>query len=279
MSLLGYIPSPSKGILHIGPIPLHAYGLLLALGVLVAATIAERRWQARGGRPGAIGEIGVVVVVAGVVGARVYHLFTGYDWHDGGIAGTVKIWQGGLSIWGAVAGGALAVVVMARRRGLPTLTLLDAIAPGVAVAQAIGRFGNYFNQELFGRPTNLPWGLEIDRAHRPAQYAAFKTFQPTFLYESLWCLVIFAVIVWAERRFRFRAGQSFVLYVAMYTFGRFFFELMRSDPATRLFGVRFNAILSAALCVTFTAWFIVLAGRDRDASHTSEPSGLDAPTP
>jgi prolipoprotein diacylglyceryl transferase len=279
MNLLGFIPSPAKGILHIGPIPLHAYGLCLALGVLAAATIAERRWEARGGKPGTIGEIGVVVIVSGVIGARVYHLFTGYDWHDGGIVGTVKIWQGGLSIWGAVAAGALAVVIVSRRRGLPTLTLLDSIAPGVVVAQAIGRFGNYFNQELFGRPTTLPWGLEIDRAHRPAQYLAYKTFQPTFLYESLWCLLVYAVIVWAERRFRFRTGQSFVLYIAMYTFGRFFFELMRSDPATRLFGVRFNAMLSAALCITATAWFVVLATRDRDVGHIAQPSDLDAPTP
>src|SRR5258708_2002429 len=169
MHVLGFIPSPSKGILHIGPVPLHAYGLCLALGVLVAATVAERRWVARGGRPGTIGEIGVVVVVSGVIGARVYHLFTGYDWSTGGIAGTVKIWQGGLSIWGAVAAGALAVVVVSWRKHLPTLRLMDAIAPGVVLAQAIGRWGNYFNQELFGRPSRLPWALEIDKAHRPAQ--------------------------------------------------------------------------------------------------------------
>ncbi len=282
--LLGFIPSPAKGILHLGPIPLHAYGLCLAIGVLVAATLAERRWEARGGKPGTIGEIGVVVVVSGVVGARVYHLFTGYDWQTGGIVGTVKIWQGGLSIWGAVAGGALAVVIVARRRRLPTLVLFDAIAPGVVVAQAIGRWGNYFNQELFGRPTRLPWGLEIDVAHRPARYAAFTTFHPTFLYESLWCLVIFGVILWAEHRFRLRAGQTFALYVALYTFGRFFFELMRSDPATKVFGVRFNALLSAALCVTFAVWFVVLArrepeGGDRDVGHTTPSTDLDAPTP
>ena len=282
MRALGFIPSPAKGILHLGPIPLHAYGLCLAIGVLAAATIAERRWEARGGKPGTIGEIGVVVVVSGVLGARVYHLFTGYDWKTGGIIGTVKIWQGGLSIWGAVAAGCLAVVVVARRRGLPTLVLLDSIAPGVVVAQAIGRFGNYFNQELFGRPTKLPWGLEIDVAHRPAQYAAFKTFHPTFLYESLWCLAIFGLIVWVEHHFRVRPGQTFTLYVALYTFGRFFFELMRSDPATRVFGVRFNALLSAALSVTFWTWLVVLGRRERDTGHSvevgDEAGDLDAPT-
>src|SRR5437870_4349457 len=208
MVVLGFIPSPSKGILHVGPVPLHAYGLCLAFGVLAAATVAERRWKSRGGRPGTIGEIGVAVVVSGVVGARVYHLFTGYDWHAGGVLGTVKIWQGGLSIWGAVGGGALAVIIESRRRGLPTLALLAAIAPGVVIAQAIGRWGNYFNQELFGRPTRLPWGLEIDFAHRPAQYLAYKTFHPIFLYESLWCLVIAGLLLSTERRFRLRAGQT-----------------------------------------------------------------------
>jgi prolipoprotein diacylglyceryl transferase len=287
MRLIGFIPSPAKGILHLGPIPLHAYGLCLAIGVLVAATIAERRWEARGGKPGTIGEIGVVVVVSGVIGARVYHLFTGYDWHDGGLVGTVKIWQGGLSIWGAVAGGVIAIVIVARRRHLPTLVLLDAIAPGVVIAQAIGRWGNYFNQELFGRPTKLPWGLEIDLAHRPTQYLAYKTFQPTFLYESLWCLVIAALLFTAERKFRMRAGQTFAAYVALYTFGRFFFELMRSDPASKVFGVRFNALLSAVLCVGATVWCIALARRDgasvvgdpRHSDETADASDLDAPTP
>jgi prolipoprotein diacylglyceryl transferase len=291
MSLVGFIPSPSKGILHLGPIPLHAYGLCLAIGVLVAATVAERRWEAKGGRAGVIGEMGVPVVVAGVLGARVYHLFTGYDWHAGGIAGTVKIWQGGLSIWGAVAAGVLAILFEAHRKHLPTGKLLDAVAPGVVLAQAIGRWGNYFNQELFGRPTKLPWGLEIDVAHRPAQYLAYKTFQPTFLYESMWCLAVFAVLVLTERRFRLRPAQTFAQYVAMYTFGRFFFELMRSDPATRLFGVRFNALLSALLCVIAATGFVILArrgappygadeggGRDGDQRHTLDEPDLGAST-
>jgi prolipoprotein diacylglyceryl transferase len=270
--IFGFIPSPSKGILHLGPLPLHAYGLCLALGVLAAVAIAERRWEARGGRAGTIGEIGVIVVVSGVIGARVYHLFTGYDWDAGGLGGTIKIWKGGLSIWGAVGGGVLAVVVVAHRRKLPTLLLLDAIGPGLAMAQAIGRWGNYFNQELFGRPTRLPWGLEIDLRHRPAKYIGFETFHPTFLYESLWCLAIFGLLIWAERRYKFVAGQTFALYVALYTFGRFFFELLRSDPASELFGVRFNALLSAVLCVFGAVWFIALGRRDRETA-----TSLDQP--
>ncbi|HEX4493764.1 MAG TPA: prolipoprotein diacylglyceryl transferase [Acidimicrobiia bacterium] len=284
--MTAYIPSPAKGILHLGPIPLHAYGLCLAIGVLVAASVAERRWEAKGGRPGVIGEIGVAVVISGVIGARVYHLFTGYNWDQGGIAGTLKIWQGGLSIWGAVGGGVIALLVEAHRKHLAKGMLLDAVAPGVVLAQAIGRWGNYFNQELFGRPTKLPWGLEIDVAHRPAQYLAYKTFQPTFLYESLWCLAVFGVLMWLEHRFRTRPGQTFALYVALYTFGRFFFELMRSDPATRVLGVRFNALLSAALCVIATVWFVALARRATsvepsiamsDEDHTVDEPDLGAP--
>src|SRR5436190_7402657 len=210
-----FIPSPARGILHIGPIQLHAYGLMLAIAVLVAAKIADVRWRRSGHNPKVIAEIAVPVVIAGVIGARIYHLFTGYKWDQDGIVGAFEIWHGGLSIWGAVAGGLLMVVYLARRRHLDTLALLDAIGPAVVVAQAIGRWGNYFNQELFGRPTRLPWGLEIDLKHRPARYVNFETFHPTFLYESLWCLVIFGLLIWAERRYKFVAGQTFALYVAL----------------------------------------------------------------
>ena len=200
ISSVGFIPSPAHGIIHIGPLQLHAYGLMLALGVLAAAKVAERRWVRRGNDPADISAIAIPVVVAGVIGARVYHLFTGYDWSTGGLVGTVQIWRGGLSIWGAVLGGLVALVFVARRRHLDLVALTDAIAPAVLIGQAIGRFGNYFNQELFGRPTTLPWGLEIDLAHRPAGYTQYATFHPTFLYESLWCLLVFGIIVFAERR-------------------------------------------------------------------------------
>jgi prolipoprotein diacylglyceryl transferase len=272
--LIGVIPSPSDGIVHIGPLPLHAYGLMLALGVLAATKIAERRWAARGNDPRQIGSIAVPIVVGGVVGARVYHLFTGYDWSRDGLAGTVQIWRGGLSIWGAVLGGLLALVTIARRRDLDLLALMDAIGPAVVVGQAIGRFGNYFNQELFGRPTTLPWGLEIDSAHRPDGYASVATFHPTFLYESIWCLLVFGVIVLAERRVRLRKGQAFAMYVCLYTLGRTWFEALRIDKATRVFGIRFNLLVSAALCIGAAMWFIVLSRRPR--THVGE---LDDPIP
>jgi prolipoprotein diacylglyceryl transferase len=259
--MLAFIPSPSTNALHIGPLSLHLYGLMLALGVLAAYKIAEVRYAQQGRDPADISRMAVVVVISGVLGARIYHLFTGYKWDQDGIAGAFQIWKGGLSIWGAVGGGLIGVLVMCRVLRLDTFAVMDAIAPGVVIAQAIGRWGNWFNQELYGKPTKLPWGLEIDPSHRPARYLAERTFHPTFLYESLWCLLVFGTIVWAERRFRFRKGQAFALYVAMYTFGRVWFEALRVDPASEIFGVRFNLLLSAVLCVGATIWFVVLSRR------------------
>jgi prolipoprotein diacylglyceryl transferase len=274
--LIAYIPSPAHGI--VGPLPLHAYGLMLAIGVIVAATIAEKRWVAGGHDPKEFSGIVVPVVVCGVIGARVYHLFTGYKWSRDGFVGTFEIWRGGLSIWGAVLGGAIAVLVLARRRHLDGLALVDAIAPGIVLAQAIGRWGNYFNQELFGRPTKLPWAVEIDAAHTaqlPARYQHYTTFHPTFLYESIWCLFVFAALLWVERHHRLKPGQVFALYVAMYTFGRTFTEALRIDDATKLFGVRFNLMLTIALCVFGWIWFIWL-GRRPERRPEATP---DAPQP
>jgi prolipoprotein diacylglyceryl transferase len=282
---VAFIPSPKHGIVHIGPLPLHAYGLMLALGVLVATQVAEKRWTRTGRSSKEFGAIVVPVVVAGVIGARVYHLFTGYSWSDSGLVGTVEIWKGGLSIWGAVGGGLIAVLVLARRHHLDTLVLMDAIAPGVVLAQAIGRWGNYFNQELFGRPTKLPWGLEIDLAHRPPGFTQYATFHPTFLYESLWCVLVFATIVFVEHRYTLKRGQAFALYVAMYTFGRIWFEALRIDNATRIFGVRFNLLLSIALSVFGAIWFVWLGRRPQPASPDSHPvadnliAQVDEPVP
>ncbi|HEX5613587.1 MAG TPA: prolipoprotein diacylglyceryl transferase [Acidimicrobiia bacterium] len=257
-AVVASIPSPSDGDISIGPLELHAYGLMLAIGVLVALKVAEWRYARYGRDPVEIDSIAVWIIVAGVIGARVYHLFTGYDWDEDGVVGAFKIWTGGLSIWGAVLGGFLAVVVLARRRNLPMLVVMDAISPGLVLAQAIGRWGNWFNQELYGRPTDLPWALEIDLVHRPTRYIAEATFHPTFLYESLYCLVIFAVLLLADRRWELRRGQTFALYIALYTFGRFWLELLRVDPASELLGVRFNALVSAALCVFGIVWFLRL---------------------
>jgi prolipoprotein diacylglyceryl transferase len=267
---VAFIPSPEHGIVHIGPLPLHAYGLMLAIGVLVAVKVSEMRWVRTGRDAKDFNGIVIPVVIAGVIGARLYHLFTGYKWSEGGLVGTVEIWKGGLSIWGAVAGGAVAVILISRRRQFDTLVLMDCIAPGLVLAQAIGRWGNYFNQELFGRPTRLPWALEIDLAHRPAGYTQYATFHPTFLYESLWCLLVFGTLLLVEKRFPLRRGQVFALYVAMYTFGRIWFEALRIDDASRIFGIRFNLLLSIVLCIFGVVWFVWLGRRPKPAEPNNE---------
>jgi prolipoprotein diacylglyceryl transferase len=265
------IPSPDNGTLHLGPLPLHAYGLMLALGVIVATMIAERRWVKRGYDREQFSSIVIWVVIAGVVGARVYHLFTGYDWDEDGIAGAFEIWKGGLSIWGAVLGGFIAIVILARIRHLDSLALMDCIAPGLFAAQAIGRWGNWFNQELFGKPTDLPWGLEISPEHRPVEYLDVETFHPTFLYESLFCLLGLVVLLLVERRFRLKKGQTFALYIVIYTGGRFFFENLRVDPSEKLGPLRFNAWVSLGLFVVGAVWFVWLGRRGTPYGRTPSP--------
>jgi prolipoprotein diacylglyceryl transferase len=260
--LLASIPSPSQNSLG----PLNAYGLMLAIGVIVAYFVTDRRWRRMGGGAETVGDIALWTVIWGVIGARVYHLVSDIQLYTGrgfdGVVDAFKIWDGGLSIWGAVLGGSIALVVQTRRRHLDSLRMLDAVAPGVLAAQAIGRWGNWWNQELFGRPTDLPWGLEIDFAHRPQGYKAYETFHPTFLYESLWCLVVIGVILWAERRFRFKRGQSFALYVVLYTAGRFVWENLRIDPANEWFGLRLNAWVTIGVFLFGVVWFLWLGRRN-----------------
>jgi prolipoprotein diacylglyceryl transferase len=271
-ALLASIPSPSRGVFYLGPLPLHLYGLTLAIGVVAATYLSEHRWKRMGHDPKEVSQIAVWVVIAGVVGARLYHVITDYQLYTDDPLKAFQIWSGGLAIWGAVGGGAIAVVVLARKHHYDTLALCDAIAPGVVLAQAIGRWGNYFNQELFGRPSTLPWAVEVDFAHRPDQYKAFATFQPTFLYESLWCLLVLAVLLWAERLPSHRKGQTFALYVALYTAGRFVFENMRSDPAHTVAGLRINAWVSIVLFLIAMSWFVWLARRPADPDDAlSEP--------
>jgi prolipoprotein diacylglyceryl transferase len=202
------IPSPRNGAIALGPLELRAYGLMIALDVLAAVALARRRWSARGGNPDDITAIAMWAVPAGLVGARLYHVAT--DWHrfEGRWWHTLAIWEGGLGIPGGLVGGVVAGVWVARRRGLPVAPLLDVAAPAILVAQAIGRFGNWFNQELFGRPTGLPWGLEIDPAHRPPDFADVATFHPTFLYEATWNLALAAVLIAVERRWHPPPGSS-----------------------------------------------------------------------
>ena len=267
---LASIPSPSTGVLHLGPIPIRAYALCIILGIVVAVMVTDRRLQARGGPAGVTAEIATWAVPFGLVGARIYHVITNPElyWgkHGQGTVAAFEIWHGGLGIWGGVAGGALGAYIGCRRHDVDYATFADALAPGIVLAQAVGRFGNYFNQELFGRPTSLPWGLEISPANRPPGYEHSATFHPTFLYESLWDIAVALLVIWADRRWRLRHGRAFALYVALYTFGRFWVESLRIDDAHKFFGLRLNDWVSIVVFVGAVTYFVLRRNVDDEPS-------------
>lgn len=255
---LAAIPSPSRGVWHLGPLPIRAYALCIIAGVLVAVIMGERRWRARGGRKGTVADVAALAVPFGLVGGRLYHVLTSpqaYFGKGGDPVAALYIWRGGLGIPGAVLLGALGAWIACRRRGIGLPAFGDAIAPGIAVAQAIGRWGNYFNQELFGRPTNLPWGLRIDPGHEGYQ-PGHSTYHPTFLYESLWDLGVAGAVIWADRRFRLGRGRAFALYIALYSVGRLWIEALRADPANHLFGLRINEWTSLLALIGAVLWIV-----------------------
>ena len=259
---LASIPSPENSVWHLGPLPLRAYALCIILGVIAAVMIGERRLQARGGPKGAIMDIAVYAVPLGIVGARLYHVITSpepYFGEGGSPIDALKIWEGGLGIWGGIAGGALGTWLAARRMGIPLRVVADVVAPGVVVAQALGRFGNYFNQELFGKPTDLPWALEID-PDRASTIQGEATYHPTFLYESLWCLGVFAALIWAERRFRLGNGRVFALYGMLYVLGRIWIEALRIDEANDILGLRLNIWTCIIVFAAGLAYFLTHPG-------------------
>ncbi len=279
------IPSPDRGVWYLGPIPLRAYALCLIAGMVLAVVWGDRRLVARGGEPGTVLDVAVWAIPFGLVGGRLYHVAT--DWPKyfgpgGDPLGALEIWNGGLGIWGAIALGGVGAWIGCRRRGLPLPFFADAVAPGIVAAQAVGRLGNWFNQELYGGPTTLPWGLEIYRRVDPSTGASdpiggvaldptpIEIVHPTFLYELLWNLLVAAVVVWADRRFRLGHGRAFAVYVAGYTLGRFFIELMRTDPATQVFGMRINVLVSAVVFLGAVA-YVVLAKRGRE--QITRPDG------
>ncbi len=267
--LLASIPSPSDPfVFHLGPLAPRWYGILLATGILLAILITRRQLALRGRDPALAGEVAVWAVPCGVVGARLYHVVTDWSAFSGHLEKIPLIQQGGLGIYGAILGGALGAAIGARRAGVPLLVILDCAAPATAFAQAVGRFGNYFNQELFGGPTSLPWGLEIDTEHRPAKYLNDATFHPTFLYESLWNLLVMAVLLRVARRWRTQAaGYVLALYLALYSLGRFFVEGLRVDPAHEIGPFRLNQVVAA---VVFAVSLAVLS-RLRRAEPQARP--------
>ena len=261
------IPSPHQGVWQVGPLPVRAYALCILAGIVVALVITNRRWRARGGAPGVVLDIAMWAVPFGIVGGRIYHVITDpelYFLPGRNPWNALKIWEGGLGIWGAVALGAVGAWIGARRAGVPLSRFADAAAPAIPVAQAFGRWGNWFNQELFGGPTTLPWALQIDPSHRPAGYEQYATFQPTFLYESLWCLVVAGLVVWADRRFHLTGGRAFALYIAAYTLGRGAIEYLRIDTANHFLGLRLNDWTSLIIFAAAIGYLVLARRTDGD---------------
>jgi len=273
------LPSPSFNELHLGPFAVHVYGLLYIAAVLAAIAVTTRRWEAQNGSRDLVMEVAVWGFPAGLIGGRLYYLVTSWDQAPHTWWGPFAVWKGGLGIWGGIFAGTLVGIWVLRRRGANVARFLDAAAPGLLVAQAIGRVGNYFNQELFGRPTGLPWGLEIDPEHRPGRYAASSTFHPTFLYELIWNLALAAALIWLGRRFRIRPPGLFALYVAGYSFFRIFEELLRVDPAHHVLGLRLNFFIAVALCIAgLGAFCAIQSGSRRNGCRSQENRRLECRT-
>jgi prolipoprotein diacylglyceryl transferase len=257
-AVLASIPSPDSSTIEIGPISIHFYGLTLLVAIAAAVAIGGIRWTRRGGDWDLIFRVAVWGVAFGIVGARLYHVLTSWDELPDEWWGPFAIWKGGLGVWGGIGLGVIVGAIVAKRSGASIARLADCVAPALLVAQAIGRLGNWWNQELFGGPTDLPWGLEIGVDNRPIEYVDQATFHPTFLYEALWCLGAAGVLLAVERLFRIRPGGLFALYVLLYGIGRFWIETMRIDPSHEIAGVRLNvwvAGVAIILSAAFFAWW------------------------
>jgi prolipoprotein diacylglyceryl transferase len=281
MTVLASIPSPTQGVWHLGPLPIRAYALCIIAGIILCVWISDRRWQARGGAPGEVLDIAVWAVPFGIVGGRLYHVITTPEpyWGRGGDPlRAFAIWDGGLGIWGAIALGALGAWIGCRRKGIPLPAFADTIAPGLLVAEAVGRVGNYFNNELHGGPTSLPWALKVYQwadGHAvigpDGQPVVAGYFHPTFLYELLWCLAAAALVVWADRRFRLGHGRAFALCVTSYCAGRLWIEMLRDDTAEHFFGIRLNVFTAIVVGVVALGFLIALRGRPREVLHRRPP--------
>jgi len=269
---LASFPSPSDGVWNLGPVPVRAYALFIIAGIFLAIWLGERRWVTRGGHPGDVTEVATWMVPFGIVGGRIYHVVTSPQAYFGDGGEPVKalyIWEGGLGIWGAIAFGGVGAWIGCRRRGIPLPAFGDALAPGIVLAQALGRMGNYFNQELYGRVTDLPWAVEIDREHRPDATLELATYHPTFIYELFWDVGVAVLVIWADRRFRLGHGRAFALYVAAYTVGRGWIEGLRVDPANDVLGLRLNEWTSLVVFLGAVT-YIVLSARLRPGRETPE---------
>lgn len=284
---LAAIPSPGMNAIELGPLKIHFYALCILTGVIAAVYWSERRWKALGGRPGTILDLAVPAVLLGLIGGRLYHVITDYDLYFApgkDPMGALYIWNGGLGIWGAIPLGALGVWWVAHRRGLSLSQLSFAIAPTIPLAQAFGRWGNYFNQELFGAPTDLPWALHVtpydNGALRPGMVPGAETYHPTFLYESLWCLALAGLLAWLGRRYteQLRGGRLFALYVMGYCVGRFWIEYLRVDPTHEILGLRLNNWTALVVFLGALAYFVWAGQRLDTFSSRVVPEGEDEGT-
>jgi len=254
--LLSFIPSPSVNGFHLGPLFIHVYGLMYVIGITLAIIITRRRWRAMGENPDLVGDVAIWAVPAGIIAARIYFDVTTpadipHHWW-----GVLAVWSGGLGIWGGIAGGAVAGIWRVRRAGASAGLFANAIAPALLVAQAVGRIGNYFNQELFGKPSTLPWALEISQQHRPTAYLANSTFQPSFLYELIFDLALAAALIWLGHHRRIRPWGLFALYVAGYSAYRIFEESIRIDSSEHFLGLRLNFYVATVMTLIGIGWFI-----------------------
>jgi prolipoprotein diacylglyceryl transferase len=283
------IPSPTRSVWHLGPVPIRAYALCIVAGIVVALWLTIRRWRERGGAEEDVWDIGGWAIVFGIVGGRLYHVMTDPElYFDSGRhpLDALKVWDGGLGIWGAIALGGVGAWIGCRRKAVSFVVFADAAAPGIALAQGIGRWGNWFNNELYGGPTSLPWGLQVHCMDIIAGHAVSPgvadggqvcqaggatvagLFQPTFLYESLWDVLVAIVVIYADRRFRLGRGNAFAGYVMGYTLGRVWIEALRHDPAHHVLGLRLNIWTSIIVFALALTWFVRHGGlaAEREAS-------------
>ena len=275
---IAYIPSPHDGAVHLGPLVLHLYGLTLLVAIVAAIWLTGRRWIAQGGEWDLVMRVAIWGVGFGVVGARAYHDITSWSevpspkWQ-----GVFEVWRGGLGVWGGILLGTVAGAIVIRRAGYSVRLFMDAVAPGLLLAQGIGRIGNWWNQELFGKPTTLPWGLKIDPEHTlnlAQNYQARAAYQPTFLYELIWDLLGVVLLIWVGKRFKIKPPALFALYAAYYTFGRFFEELLRVDPSHHIGGLRLNAWVSIVVFVAGVAYFVRRQFRSPDDDGPVKPDHI-----
>jgi prolipoprotein diacylglyceryl transferase len=270
------IPSPAQGVWHLGPVPIRAYALCIIAGIVVAILITRKRWAAQGGKADDVLEVAMWAVPFGIIGGRLYHVITSAELYFAAGKEPINalyIWNGGLGIWGAIALGSVGAWIGCRRIGMKLPAFADAAAPGVMLAQAIGRLGNYFNQELYGSPTTLPWALRIDPANRPAETPDIALYHPTFLYEFLWCVGGFFLLIWAEKRFSLGSGRLFALCIATYTVGRVWIEALRIDHANHILGLRLNVWTSILVFTGAVVWLVLGRRRAAQPENVEVPAG------